>query len=53
MKHRKFVKQLMAMGVDRNGAEMCAAFARHLREPYAAALGRFQRIMATVQEVAA
>lgn len=49
MKHKKFVKQLQALGLDRNGAEMCAAYSSRKREPYADALGRFQRIMATIQ----
>ena len=53
VKHRKFIKQLMAQGLDRNGAGMCAAFARHLREPYADGLARFQRIMDNIREVAA
>lgn len=52
MKHRKFVKQLMSLGLDRNGAEMCAAHARRIREPYADGLARFQRIMAKIEEVA-
>lgn len=53
MKHKKFVKQLQALGLDRNGAEMCAAYSRRIREPYADGLARFQRIMANVREVAA
>ncbi len=53
VKHRKFVKQLMALGLDRNGAEMMAAYSRRKREPYADGLARFQRIMATIREVAA
>ena len=53
MKHRKFVKQLMALGLDRNGAEMCAAYSRRKREPYADGLARFQRIMANIREVLA
>ena len=53
MKHKKFVKQLQALGLDRNGAEMCAAYSRRKREPYADGLARFQRIMATItREVA-
>ena len=50
MKRKKFVKQLMSLGLDRNGAEMCAAYSRHRREPYADGLARFQRIMANIQE---
>ena len=46
VKHRKFVKQLMSLGLDRNGAEMCAAYSRQHREPYADGLARFQWIMA-------
>ena len=53
VKHRKFVKQLMYLGLDRNGAEMCAAYSRQRREPYADGLARFQRIMANIREVAA
>ena len=53
VKHRKFVKQLQAMGLDRNGAEMCAAYSRRKREPYADGLARFQRILGKIQEVAA
>ena len=53
VKHRKFVKQLMSLGLDRNGAEMCAAYSRCKQEPYADGLARFQRIMAKIQEVAA
>lgn len=49
VKHKKFVKQLQALGLDRNGAEMCAAYSRRKREPYADGLARFQRIMATIQ----
>lgn len=52
MKHRKFVKQLMAQGLDRNGAEMCAAHSRHKGETYADGLARFHRIMANIREVA-
>lgn len=48
MKHRKFVKQLQALGLDRNGAEMCAAYSRSKREPYADGLARFQRILDTI-----
>lgn len=48
MKHRKFVKQLQALGLDRNGAEMCAAYSRSKREPYAEGLARFQRILDTI-----
>lgn len=50
MKHKKFVKQLMSLGLDRNGAEMCAAYSRRTGEAYADGLARFQRIMANIQE---
>ena len=49
MKHRKFVKQLQALGLDRNRAETLAKHCRENREPYAAALARFQQILATLQ----
>ena len=48
VKHRKFVKQLMSLGLDRNGAENCAAYCQANREPYADGLARFQRILATL-----
>ena len=48
MKHRKFVKQLIALGLDRNGAESCADYCEAHREPYTDGLARFQRIMATL-----
>lgn len=48
MKHRKFVKQLISLGLDRNGAENCAAYCQANREPYADGLARFQRILATL-----
>ena len=48
MKHRKFVKQLQALGLDRNGAESCAAYCRARREPYTDGLARFQRILAAL-----
>lgn len=50
MKHRKFVKQLQALGLDRNGAAMCAAYSRSKREPYADGLARFHRILGNIQE---
>ena len=49
MKHRKFVKQLQALGLDRNRAETLATNCREHREPYAAGLARFQQILATLQ----
>lgn len=49
MKHRKFVKQLMSLGLDRNGAEMLAAYSQRKREPYADGLARFQRIMGLIE----
>ena len=49
MKHRKFVKQLMSLGLDRNGAEMCAAHSRRIREPYADGLARFQRCLREIE----
>ena len=54
MKHRKkFVKQLMSLGLDRNGAAMCAAYSQAHREPYADGLARFRRILDTItREVA-
>lgn len=51
MKHKKFVKQLQALGLDRNGAEMCAAYSRRIREPYAESLARFRRIFKNVEAV--
>lgn len=51
MKHRKFVKQLQALGLDRNGAEMCAAHSRRIREPYADGLARFQRCLRAAEEI--
>lgn len=53
MKHRKFVKQLMSQGLDRNGAEMCAAYSRRHGETYADGLARFRRILATIGGAAA
>lgn len=51
MKHRKrFVKQLMSLGLDRNGAAMCAAHSRHKGETYADGLARFRRILGNIQE---
>lgn len=51
MKHRKkFVKQLMSLGLDRNGAGMCATYSRQHGESYADGLARFQQIMANIQE---
>lgn len=53
MKHRKFVKRLISLGLDRNGAQMCAAYCRANREPYTDGLARFQRILATLGGAAA
>ena len=54
MKHRKkFVKQLMAKGLDRNAANMCAAYSRHRGETYTHGLARFRQIMATIEGGAA
>lgn len=49
MKHRKFVKQLQALGLDRNRAETLATHCQQNREPYATGLARFQQILATLQ----
>ncbi len=49
MKHRKFVKQLQALGLDRNRAETLATHCHEHREPYADGLARFQQILATLQ----
>lgn len=50
MKHRKFVKQLMSLGLDRNGAEDCARATRERhRESYAAGLHRFLTVLAAVE----
>jgi hypothetical protein len=49
VKHRKFVKQLQALGLDRNRAETLATNCKEHREPYAAGLARFQQILATLQ----
>lgn len=51
MKHRKFVKQLMSLGLDRNGAEMCAAYSRRIREPYATGMARFCRCLKEAEDV--
>lgn len=48
MKRKKFVKQLISQGLDRNGAECCAAYCQVHREPYTDGLARFQRILATL-----
>ena len=54
MKHRKkFVKQLMSLGLDRNGAESCAAYCQANRETYADGLARFRRILDTIREAVA
>ena len=54
MKHRKkFVKQLMSLGLDRNGAESCAAYCQANRETYTDGLARFRRILATLGGAAA
>ena len=45
MKHRKFVKQLMATGRDRNAAEFMAKLCHGWREPYAQAWERYKGIM--------
>jgi hypothetical protein len=52
VKHRKFVKQLMSLGLDRNGAEELAAYSRARREPYADGLARFKRIMDNIMREA-
>jgi hypothetical protein len=49
VKHRKFVKQLMSLGLDRNQAETLATDCQEHREPYADGLARFQQILATLQ----
>lgn len=49
MKHKKFVKQLQALGLDRNRAETLATDCRENREPYANGLARFQQILAALQ----
>lgn len=49
VKHRKFVKQLMSLGLDRNGAEMLAAYSCRKREPYADGLARFRRILGVIE----
>ena len=51
MKHKKYVKQLQALGLDRNGAEMCAAYSRRMREPYADGLARFLRCLQEAENV--
>lgn len=48
MKHKKFVKQLQALGLDRNQAETLATDCQNHREPYADGLARFQQILATI-----
>ena len=45
MKHRKFVKQLMSTGRDRNTAEHMARICQAHREPYAHAWERYKGIM--------
>lgn len=46
MKHRKFVKHLMAEGLDRNAAEEMARHAQRHRIPYFKALGDFLTLLA-------
>ena len=46
MKHRKFVKQLMAEGLERNAAEEMAVYAQRHRIPYFKALGDFLTLLA-------
>lgn len=48
MKHRKFVKQLMALGLDRNRAQSIATNCQEHREPYADGLARFRQILDTL-----
>ena len=45
MKHRKFVKQLMSTGRDRDTAEQMAGICQAAREPYADAWERYKGIM--------
>ncbi len=40
MKRKKFVKQIMSTGIDRNTAEHMAQICRGCREPYANGLRR-------------
>ena len=44
MKHRKFVKQIMATGQSRNMAEALATICHCSGEPYAEALERYARL---------
>lgn len=53
MKRQKFVKQLISMGLDRNGAERCAAYCQANREPYTDGLARFRRVLRNVEEIMA
>ena len=54
MKHRKkFVKQLMALGQDRNMANAMAACCQRNREPYKDGLARYRQIVATIEGGAA
>lgn len=46
MKHRKFVKHLMAEGLERNVAQRLAQIARLHRIPYMRALGDFLTLLA-------
>ena len=41
MKRKKFVKQLQAVGLDRNGANRMAGHVQHFGWPYFKALGDF------------
>lgn len=41
MKHKKFVKQLQAHGLDRNGANRLASHVQYFKWPYFKALGDF------------
>lgn len=50
MKRKKFVKQLMAQGLDRNRAEDAALVARvHRRESYEQALVNFKAILEEIK----
>lgn len=44
MKHKKFVKQVMATGQSRNMAEALATICYCSQEPYAEALERYTRL---------
>lgn len=45
VKHKKFVKQIMSTGRDRNTAEFMAKCCQAWREPYAKAWERYKGIM--------